>query len=324
MKAPIFIMGATKSGTSLLRSLLDGHSSLFVIPTESHFFRTISGDWVAYSRSRPVRRHADDWNDVMASALDQIMEDTNRRGGGHYAYDRARFMDHVRGRETQVPGRQFEEYLSALQYSISGCTPGDNTRIVEKSVENAEFAFPLRTMFPDSSLIHVVRNPYANIVALRKFRMMGRGYPSMAGSIQQLSLSYHQLWLNMRYIPNYIVLKYEDIIMNTRDTMCALCERIGIEYEPCLLAPTVQGKAWQGNSTSCQAFIGLSKAPLSAWMEDITMYERYAVNVVAKPVLEHFGYAYQDASFPWLPNWRESPRAYVMNRLALRLLSDRT
>ena len=35
---PIFIFGPHKSGTSLLRSLLDGHPDLFSIPIESHVF----------------------------------------------------------------------------------------------------------------------------------------------------------------------------------------------------------------------------------------------------------------------------------------------
>ena len=34
----VFILGQHKSGSSLLRSLLDGHPDLFVIPVETHYF----------------------------------------------------------------------------------------------------------------------------------------------------------------------------------------------------------------------------------------------------------------------------------------------
>ena len=38
MENPVFILGSHKSGTSLLRNLLDGISGFFVIPIEAHFF----------------------------------------------------------------------------------------------------------------------------------------------------------------------------------------------------------------------------------------------------------------------------------------------
>ena len=40
MTDPIFLLGSHKSGTSLLRSLLDGHPDLDVLPREAHFFPT--------------------------------------------------------------------------------------------------------------------------------------------------------------------------------------------------------------------------------------------------------------------------------------------
>lgn len=39
MEKPVFVLGSRKSGTSLLRSLLDGAEGLFVVPCETHFFQ---------------------------------------------------------------------------------------------------------------------------------------------------------------------------------------------------------------------------------------------------------------------------------------------
>src|SRR6056297_1880138 len=47
MKRKVFILGCHKSGTSLLRSLLDGHKELFVIPIEAHIFENL-GSWIDY------------------------------------------------------------------------------------------------------------------------------------------------------------------------------------------------------------------------------------------------------------------------------------
>ncbi|MEE9162080.1 MAG: hypothetical protein V3U35_03825 [Candidatus Neomarinimicrobiota bacterium] len=48
MNRPIFLLGAHKSGTSLLRSLFDGHPDLFAVPVEAHFFQ-LTGSWINYS-----------------------------------------------------------------------------------------------------------------------------------------------------------------------------------------------------------------------------------------------------------------------------------
>ena len=54
MNEPIFILGCTKSGTTLLRNLFDGHPQLFVVPSESHFFQN-ARFWVSYyfRRTKP-------------------------------------------------------------------------------------------------------------------------------------------------------------------------------------------------------------------------------------------------------------------------------
>lgn len=51
---PIFILGCTKSRTSMMRNLFDGHPDLFIVPAESHFFQNI-GFWINYffRRSAP-------------------------------------------------------------------------------------------------------------------------------------------------------------------------------------------------------------------------------------------------------------------------------
>ena len=48
---PVFILGSHKSGTSLLRSLLDSHPKLYIIPFETHFIASL-GRWVQYSYRR--------------------------------------------------------------------------------------------------------------------------------------------------------------------------------------------------------------------------------------------------------------------------------
>ena len=53
---PIFLFGAHKSGTSLLRNIFNGHSQIFTMPVETHFFQNMHF-WVnnEYRTERPQK-----------------------------------------------------------------------------------------------------------------------------------------------------------------------------------------------------------------------------------------------------------------------------
>jgi hypothetical protein len=53
---PIFIAGTHKSGTSLIRSLFDGHSNIYSIPMETHYFQ-LNKFWVdnEYRKQNPIK-----------------------------------------------------------------------------------------------------------------------------------------------------------------------------------------------------------------------------------------------------------------------------
>ena len=71
MDKPIFILGCTKSGTTLMRNLFDGHPDLFVIPFESHFFQnTGRGIEYSYRRTRPTSRTIEDKKEGLISWIE--------------------------------------------------------------------------------------------------------------------------------------------------------------------------------------------------------------------------------------------------------------
>ena len=189
---PIFILGSHKSGTSLLRSLLDGHSSLSVIPTETHFFE-LTGHMVHYAlrRSMPANYSKDE---IRHRLIDYVKRQNNDKnpysdlcGFSGYDVDRLiRFLD----RELPDSRRDlFELYITALYYAFTGNSISEHSRIVEKSVEQAEHATLLRKYFPDSQFLHIIRNPYATLVAIRKVQSRRR-YPDLRRIVSSMHNSY--------------------------------------------------------------------------------------------------------------------------------------
>ncbi|MCF7853978.1 MAG: sulfotransferase [Candidatus Pacebacteria bacterium] len=318
-EAPIFILGAGKSGTSLLRSLLDGHPSLFVVPREAHFFEYVTRDWVDYRMRRCWPEHIPDHavSDSLNRAVRTQLSDLNPAGDGVFAgYDLNAFNDYVDRAPTPegYPGL-FCLYMNALHYSIHKKPIPERMTVVEKSVESAEYASVLQWMFPDCRFLHIVRNPYANIVSLRRFKTINGRYPCLAPIVSSLYNSYYYLYKNRIHLRNYHVLRFEDLLNEPLEVMQRVAGWLVLDWADCLLEPTVLGRPWGDNSTQGDLGGGISKAPLHHWRDDVHALEIALCNHIGSPVLEEFGYdRLASGKRKWWPIRGERLKTYVWNR----------
>lgn len=321
-RQPVFLLGSHKSGSSLLRSLLDGHPDLAVLPKETHLFQ-FTDHWVDYRRRRNLPRRLEGAA-LVDRMLAQIRDDT--RPGNPYA-DAPGFayrMDVLEARLRALDPADmpafFRGYMRAAYEASAGEPPADGAALVEKSVEHAEFAYVLARYFPGARFVHIVRNPYATVVATR--RMLQKGgtrFPYLWPMACSLHNSYHHLFTNRLAVPHYLCIRFEDLVGDIDATMRQVADFLGIDYLEGLTRPTSLGEQWQGNSTSNEAFGGISRKPLEAWKAQITDYEIALANMVGAWVLEEFGYPSLQARHPYRWIRGERPRTYVANRAALSI-----
>jgi len=322
LKSPIFLLGAHKCGTSLLRSLFDGHPDLFVIPFEAHFFPNL-GHWVHYPfRKRfpqkysweTFRRNIIRWVEHCNSSTDPLADSvcTNLFSIEEF---RATLPKNI---ETQK--ESIEAYVKSIYRSLKGLNMTDDLRFLEKSVENAEFALELRSMFPDCTFIHIVRNPYSAFVSNRKYKTgPKRRFPFIKNIHGALVNSTYFLYKNRNLLPDYQIVRYEDLVTAPEKTMKQICEKIRLPFVQNLLEPTFLGQPWGGNSTSGKTFEGISTETLDKWKDEITPLETTLVNKTLQHVLDDYGYEIIERSHsPYFPCPKETPKIYIANRLYLR------
>jgi hypothetical protein len=193
--------------------------------------------------------------------------------------------------------------------------PPTTLRFVEKSVENAEFAGVLKNLFPKARFIHVVRNPYAVVVSTRKYSARRGKYPYLGIIFEACEHSYYFAQSNPRFIPNYLILRFEDLILGTENKMREVASFIDVPFHKSMLLPTVLGKIWQGNSVSGKTFNGVSSTPHSSWKNEIKPLEVALVNILFEHVLETYGYEkIHSSTLPIMPMKKESLRNYITNR----------
>jgi hypothetical protein len=320
--APVFLLGSHKSGSSLLRSLLDGHPELAVLPKETHLFQ-FTNHWVDYRRRRNLPRPLDR-QQFFDSLLQQIRNDT--RPGNPYA-DAPGFrycMDVLEPRLRALDPDDMPSfllgYMRAAHEAAFGVPPPPGRALVEKSVEHAEFAYVLARWFPGARFIHIVRNPYATLVAVRRMLQKSNArFPYLWPTAASLQNSYHHLFTNRLAVPNYLCLRFEDLVRDTATEMRKVAAFLGIACHPVLTQPTSMGRVWSGNSTSDETFRGISRRPLDKWKGQISDFEIALANQVAGPVFDAFGYRRQVARHPYRRVRWERPKTYAANRIALLL-----
>jgi hypothetical protein len=323
---PIFLLGSHKSGSSLLRSLLDGHPSLYVIPAETHFFQR-TGHWVDYAL-RPSEPQVLS-RDEMIAALVKSVGRKNEGAGRVYGdsdlsgrIDVAAFKASLEQGPLDDDRSAFETYVRSLHRAIVGHQLDGRRRIVEKSVENAEHAPTLRRMFPDCRFLHIVRNPYASLVAIRRSKSR-EGFPNLVRAARALQNSYYNLYRNERALDNYLVITYEELTSDPRATMTRCAEFLDIEFDDVLLTPTLLGEPWAGNSSRGTRFTAVDASPSQSWRSQITDVEIRLVNASLSPVLSRFGYPRLTPRSHWLrPTRREGLTTYVQNRMHLWMGND--
>ncbi|PZD73806.1 hypothetical protein C1752_01743 [Acaryochloris thomasi RCC1774] len=325
LKSPIFLLGSHKSGTSLLRSLLDSHSELFAAPMEMHFFKCM-GYWVDYrlQRSWPHDLSIEEKYTALINSIESRNKNKNPYSDSVLpdACDLDLFRSCLESSNPKTNTELFIAYVNSLYYSLTGKTLDCNIRLVEKSVENAEYAPLLSHMFSDSKFIHIIRNPYSTIVALRKSKTKSC-YPYLGGMAQSLHNSYYNLHKNQLFIKNYLVIRYEDLLTSTQEVMQQIADFLNIKFSESLIQPTLLGKPWGGNSSSNQAFQKISLSPLHTWKENITDLEIQLVNKMLLPAVQEFGYPTLSASRSLLmPAPQEPWFNYAKNRSFLRLMGQ--
>lgn len=292
LKSPIFILGSHKSGSSLLRSLLDNHPSLFVVPTEMHFFQ-LSGYWIDYKLRAALPQQLSQ-SEVLEKMVD-FLKLKNKHKDPYSDSSTPNFFDLIEFRKVVSEAKcitkedLFSTYVHAIYKSLKNADMPSGLRIVEKSVENAEYASLLKIFFPDCSFLHIIRNPYASLLSIRKAKS-NQGYPFLKDIIKSITNNYYNLYKNETILDNYFIVKYEDLISETQTTMQAISKFIGLEFKETLLKPTLMGRSWSGNSSSSSSFSSVSKKPLSSWKSEINGIEIHLINSNLSHVLERFRY----------------------------------
>lgn len=276
-KAPIFIAGPDRSGTTLLYALLASHPKIAMV-RRTNFWRWFYG------------RYGDLQED---GNFERLLTDLLR-------YKRSRYLqpDAARIRREFWEGEPSYGRVFSLLQEHNAERLG-KPRWGDKSLHTEHYVHQVVREFPDARIIHMCRDPRDRFASVRK--RFGGDARRVGAATARWLVSMRRAQRNLLLYPrNYMIVRFEDLATDPEETLMHICAFIGEEYEPHML--TMQGASRYresgGNSSFEQITPGtISTKPVGRFREVLSEGEIAFIQLFAGRLMSSLGYQPQPVRF---------------------------
>jgi hypothetical protein len=288
---PVFICGHPKSGTSLIRAVLDSHPQLIVYPEETIFFRRYLPLAEGQSRTRQLELAETyliqifTWNRTNPPPSQEGFPD---RDYSHISYDA------VRQAMFELVNQQYrgvQDILSAAILAYGKVTGlwNDSSRVwIEKSPYNEHFTEKIFNWWPAARCIHMVRDPRDNFISYQ--RKHSSWSPEFFTTNWKRSTNAGFTNLQRYGQAHYHLIRFEDLVSDPEKHLKDIIEFLGIEWDASLDSPTRAGTQWQGNSMFAEHFGNISSAPVGRWKELLPLVDALVIQGLAEAEMDALSY----------------------------------
>ena len=263
----IFLVGMPRSGTKLLRDLLNRHSDIAIFPNESHFIPAFNLRYGARSDLNEDRKFRKLYREFRTTAFSRRL---GQRGIVIAEADwRGRLQN---GQFGEILRAMFDCYRSRSGAAIVG----------DKTPEYLTQVPLLYGLLPEARFIHVVRDPRDYVLSMRK--AWGKS----------VSRAAYRWKVHVRkYVDDIVVtsapqvtVRYEDLLTDPANTMSRLCAFLGIDYQAQMTSLDVSSEEL-GDARGIKSVLA---GNMGKWLDQLSADELRAVESLAGRTMLAFGY----------------------------------
>ena len=264
MQRPFFIVGAPRSGSTLLRLMLDGHPRL-AIPGEAAFLPAALKSRLGYG-----------------ALLEQIVADGWFRDWG---LDESDVRIAARSAAPASPAALLRAVFDAYAAAHGKARWGD------KTPNHARHIGRIAAAFPDSQFIHLIRD--GRDVAASIVR---KGWRSPVGGDFWWRRNVSAAVAGGRRLGagRYYEIRLEDLVAETEVVLRGLCSFLGEEYVPELVEHAARADSrltlWERHVHDVERLRMPPTPGLRDWRTDLSRRDASLVEAVCRPWLGRFGY----------------------------------
>lgn len=242
---PVFICGVHRSGTTLVRNLLDCHPDLVVLPSEGTYFTNIEFKLLALPENERLAYLGMEWLRRLANPINQppywLLGRSTDESSPYVTF--ARYFMAWWGLLKEPENAQWPHMAVVLAYA--SCTNNIKAKYwVDKTPVNERFIERIWREMPNGKIIHVLRNPMDTLTSRKKME------PAItirhALRDMKLSFSFAAEYENDTRV---MLLRYEELCNEPGAITRGLANFLSITYLPGLQQATVAGIPADANSS---------------------------------------------------------------------------
>lgn len=263
-----FIVGCGRSGTTLLKSMLDAHPGI-TLPPETFFFSTI------------CRRFPGSANAPIDEKVAYVASRWWIRDAGVSAQD-----IHTQLAEYDQPG--WHEIFLATMAVMTADKPQDSLAVGEKTPAHIADATELLEKFHECRAIQIVRDPRAVLASYRGVKV---GTNQAAAVIREWQGAWqaHKVLVDH---PRYLLIRYEDLIADSESVLRKVCTTLDVPFDESMLAfHTRADKGYAEEQAHHQSTLKpLFTSSLDAWKQNLPGWQLALVETHLQEGMAAHGY----------------------------------
>lgn len=265
---PFFIVGVQRSGTTLLRLLLNAHSEV-AIPEEARFLTPLlqRGSEKVYKGQEK------------AALVSYLAQDPQL---ALWNFNPSDALQHLAG----MPEVRLREVMTSLYGEYTRAE--GKVRWGDKSLFFAWIS-ELEKMFPDAKFIHITRDGRDVYLSWRRMDS------SMSNAaVVGLDWSYKEQKIRQSLAAigddNKFHVRYEDLLERPREVLQEITSFIGVKFEPSMLEFHKSSSQYIGRHHSTRIFGAIDPSNVRKWPKSLSARECAAFELTSRRSLERYGY----------------------------------
>ena len=292
-----FVVGAPRSGTTMLRLMLDAHPEI-AIPPETYFVTKAAKHW-RRPRKALLRRH-----DRVEEYLEAV---TGHKRWPDFHLDADAFRARVREANPRTLGDAVREFYEMYAEKVGKPRWGDKTPFYVRKMD------VIQEVLPEARFIHLIRDGRAVALSIKDLWF---GPDTIEGCAEFWVARIDEAREKARGLDGrYIEVRYEDLVRDPEPELRRICElvelpydermvryyehvdeRIAIETPPEEVAPDGRVVSTEERKKIME---NVSRPPdptrIDRWKTDMTAGERATFEAIAGPRLRELGYPAEPA-----------------------------
>jgi len=335
MEAPIFVVGASRSGTNLLRALLNAHGEVWISP-ETHYFDDLRPRLSSGGREQLAPEERERCENYFLALAHRAYGQDGDPAGSRVDREELRAL----AAELGGTGDAYFEALCLIRARLH-----ERSRWGEKTPRHVYRITEMLEAFPGAKVVCLVRDPRAVIASYRDWHTAGAKVgewnddDALAADRARTRRSYNivlmsYLWrgvvqasyeaLRRHGADRVHVQRFERLAADAEGETRALCAWLGLAYEPAMLAIPVVNSSYASSGEAG----GVSSEPVERWRATLSPTEISVIQQCCGGMMDELGYEQEPVpvSYAGLARaWVTAPfavvRAAAINRGRLGRMS---